>query len=332
MASGKRKTTEEFIQEATLIHGDTYNYSLVTYINIRTKVTIICPTHGQIEIRPNDHLTKRAGCKFCAGRAKKSTDQFINEANAIHGDKYDYSSVDYQQTHTKVTIICPTHGDFEISPVAHLSQKQGCKQCGYEANSKLFRKTIDRFITDAQKIHGDKYDYSLVKYIRNNIKVNIICPKHEVFSQTPTAHVNAKQGCPECWEERRPPGCGGYSATWFKNNPKRKSDNALLYVIEMIGCSDATANEHFIKIGITTKSIKQRFARTNAGDKHLTKNVLHAIPLPLYQAHQLEQNMLSELTEHRYFPNFAFDGMTECVKTDSVVLSIIDDIVVNTSQ
>ena len=43
----KKKTTEQFIKDARLVHGDKYDYSLVEYVNNSTKLIIICKAHGE---------------------------------------------------------------------------------------------------------------------------------------------------------------------------------------------------------------------------------------------------------------------------------------------
>jgi len=121
---------------------------------------------------------------------KLTTDDFIMKAKAIHNYKYNYSLVDYTGNKTKVKIICPIHGEFEQRPDLHLSGK-GCYKCG------IIKKTTEDFISEAKLIHGDKYDYSLTKYINPTLKVTIICEKHGAFKQRSTDHLNGA-GCSEC--------------------------------------------------------------------------------------------------------------------------------------
>ena len=186
----KKLTTEEFVERARIVHGDKYDYSKVDYVNNNTKVTIICPTHGEFEQKPSGHLTGR-GCPYCSGKKKLTTEEFIEKARKVHGDKYDYSKVNYVDCSTKVTIICPTHGEFEQTPYWHYSGG-GCPSCS--GNKKL---TTEEFVERARIVHGDKYDYSKVKYVDSNTKVTIICPTHGEFEQTPFAHLLG-QGCPVC--------------------------------------------------------------------------------------------------------------------------------------
>ena len=101
--------------------------------------------------------------------------EFIAKAIKVHGNKYNYSKVFYENNSTEVSIICPSHSDFWQTPNAHLSKRHGCQSCG---GTKL--KSKDRFIQQANKAHGS-YDYSKVKYINNNTKVIITCFSHGGF-------------------------------------------------------------------------------------------------------------------------------------------------------
>ena len=194
-------TTEDFITKAKEVHGDKYDYSNVEYVNTNVKVCIICPEHGEFCQSPHGHLRGR-GCPKCGAnkscKSKTSTTEiFIEKARKIHGDKYDYSKVNYINNHTKVCIVCPEHGEFWQSPHGHL-RGRGCPKCGANKGCKSRTCTTEIFIEKARKIHGDKYDYSKVNYINNCTKVCIICPEHGEFWQTPGSHTNIGNGCPLC--------------------------------------------------------------------------------------------------------------------------------------
>lgn len=187
--------TKEFIEKAKIVHGDRYDYSKVVYINPKEKVCIICPIHGEFWQKPYNHLNGQ-GCGKCryellSSKHKKATSKWIEEVRKVHGDKYNYSKVEYKSCQEKVCIICPTHGEFWQRPLSHL-QGQGCPHCNGNAN-----KNTELFIKEAIKVHNDKYDYSKVEYKNNKTKVCIICPKHGEFWQTPQKHLN-NRGCPIC--------------------------------------------------------------------------------------------------------------------------------------
>jgi len=188
----RRKTTDEFIADSKEVHGDKYDYSKVEYVNSATKVTIICPDHGDFEQIPNNHL-HGWGCSRCSGCHKFTTEEFIAEARKVHGDKYDYSKVEYVNSKIKIIITCPAHGDFEQAPSNHLRQRQGCPDCATETK----RKTTEEFKVHARAVHGNKYDYSKVEYVNSKTKVIIICPDHGGFEQRTWSHLEG-QGCPHC--------------------------------------------------------------------------------------------------------------------------------------
>ena len=188
--------TESFIKRSLQVHGDKYDYSKVRYINAKSKVCIICPEHGEFWQLPHGHL-KGQGCLKCSilkcGESIKSnTEDFIRKSRLVHGDKYDYSKVEYVTNRTKVCIVCPEHGEFWQIPTNHL-KGVGCIECKGRPI-----KTVEQFISDSRKVHGDKYDYSKVDYINSKTKVCIICPEHGEFWQLPGNHINKIQGCPTC--------------------------------------------------------------------------------------------------------------------------------------
>lgn len=192
--------TEKFIEKAKLVHGDKYIYEKTEYVKSCLKVTITCPKHGDFEQLPSNHIQGN-NCPKCGLEERSlkrisNTNAFIEKAKKIHGEKYDYSKVEYLSSHDKVTIICKKHGSFDQPPSRHLSNK-GCPKCGIESHPKRPFNTKEMFIERAKKIHGDKYDYSKVVYTGSAKKVVITCPAHGDFSQTPNNHLS-NRGCPKC--------------------------------------------------------------------------------------------------------------------------------------
>lgn len=126
MSKGKN-TTENFIRDMSLIHGDKYNYNKVKYDGANKKVIITCPVHGDFPQSPSGHR-RGYGCTLC-GNKKKSTDEFIKIARELHKDRYDYSLVEYAGTDKKIKIICELHGEFVQTPYNHL-HGANCPKCG----------------------------------------------------------------------------------------------------------------------------------------------------------------------------------------------------------
>ena len=197
--------TDKLIKAFKEVHGDKYDYSKVVYTTYENKVCIIChkkhangKEHGEFWQTPHAHLIGQ-GCPRCAGRHKYTTGEFIDRAKEIHGDKYDYSKVEYVNNNTKVCIVCPEHGEFWQTPHKHLCGR-GCHKCGNIKRDNNKRDTKELFIEKARKVHGGKYDYSKVEYVNTMTKVCIICPKHGEFWQTPIQHISG-YGCKECRKE-----------------------------------------------------------------------------------------------------------------------------------
>lgn len=186
----RRKTTEEFINDARKVHGNKYNYSLVDYIGSKLKVIIICTIHGKFMQAPNQHLSGNR-CPYCYGNYRRTTDQFISKAKEIHGDKYDYSTTQYHTNVTNIEIKCHIHGIFLQLPSVHLNGS-GCPTCVGK-----FRYDNESFISKANVIHNGKYDYSLIKYTNSVSRVIIRCSKHGEFNQRAYRHLQG-QGCPSC--------------------------------------------------------------------------------------------------------------------------------------
>ena len=179
----------KFIEKAKLKHGEKYDYSRIEYLNTKTKILIICKLHGEFKQRPDHHLLG-SGCPSCSGNNKK-IETFQNEAIKIHADKYDYSFVVYNNIDSKIKIICKKHGEFEQTPRCHL-RGNGCQKCS--GNKKNTQTDV---LSNFYKIHGDKFDYSLVKYNGANKNIKIICKEHGEFKQLYTNHLSG-QGCPKC--------------------------------------------------------------------------------------------------------------------------------------
>lgn len=187
-------TDETFIKKATEKYGNKYIYDKVNYINGQTKVCIICPEHGEFYVRPADYL-RGYSCPKCSNikRIKNlslTQDEVIRRFHKAHDDKYDYSLVEYVNYDTKVKIICPIHGVFEMTPSNHI-RGQGCPKC------KGIHLTTKEIIDEFHKIHRDKYDYSKTVYNKMHEKITVICPEHGEFQITPSKH-RIGQGCPKC--------------------------------------------------------------------------------------------------------------------------------------
>ena len=205
MSMDMTSINDTFINKANKLHNYKYNYSKFNYINAKTKSIIICPKHGEFLKDPHHHLrkdSKYSGCLVCnkefsdIERKKKYMKQFIEKANKIHNNKYNYSKFNYINAKTKSIIVCHEHGEFLQCTDGHLTG-HGCKKCAVIDISNYHRKSNEIFIKEANEKHNNKYDYSKVNYINCKTNVVIICPDHGEFEQSPLIHINS-HGCRKC--------------------------------------------------------------------------------------------------------------------------------------
>ena len=192
---------DDFIKKAKKIHGNKYIYEENEYHGYREKMKMICPIHGEFYQVPTYHINNKYGCPECGMNIarnikRRSVNDFINIAKKVHNNKYDYSKVNYVNAITKVCIICPEHGEFWQIPYSHL-KGFGCSKCGDALRGRNQTKTQEQFISEANVIHSNKYDYTKTKYTGIYNPVIITCPKHGDFEQVPSYHLQGN-GCPTC--------------------------------------------------------------------------------------------------------------------------------------
>ena len=196
MVSPNNSTKEKFIEKSRKIHGERYDYSLVEYINNKTKVKIICKEHGVFEQRPDNHIQGN-NCPICGNIAKRKsqtnwdTELFIKHCNKIHKKKYDYSLIEYNGYIEKVKIICPIHGVFEQAANSHINGN-GCGLC---SNNKKFTK--EYLLNEFHKLHNDKYEYDIPEIFNIHTRINIKCKNHGWFKQRIRKHLMGR-GCRIC--------------------------------------------------------------------------------------------------------------------------------------
>lgn len=190
----KRLNTELFVKKAIQVHGKKYTYLKTNYVNSKKKVIITCKKHGDFEAVPSVFINMPGGCPVCNLLTK---DDFIKKARKAHGEKYVYTLIpDYPKVSDKLSIICHEHGVFEQSGTHHILGA-GCLKC-----SKYHKVDTEEFIEKSRKLFGDVFVYDKTRYKKAHDKVLIKCKKHGYFEVRPSNHINAKQGCYQCTEER----------------------------------------------------------------------------------------------------------------------------------
>lgn len=294
----KSFTLEQFLALSRKIHGDRYDYSQAEYVNVSTKVKIVCPIHGVFLSRPEGHI-RGNGCPSCAhDRLRKSQAGFIADAIKIHGNTYDYSLVEYLNFSKKVKIACKHHGVFEQTPRSHITGS-GCPKCFGTT-----QKSLVQFIKEAQSVHGEKYNYSETNYTNTDVKVKIICPIHGVFRQTPYQHTKRGNGCPLC-----------------STNGLDYNKQTYLYLLLF-----EKPIAKFWKVGITNLPIEKRFS----DHRFIVRRFLWQFD-DGWQAESLEKIVLKSFAGYALppNPNLLKTGYTECFDSCfpvEIALPFIDEL------
>lgn len=297
----KRKDFAKFLEDARRVHGEKYDYSKADYKNNSTKIIIICPEHGEFRQTPDAHINGKQGCPKCSGRCKKTTQDFIDDARKVHGDKYDYTNTDYVNNKKRVCIICPEHGEFWQKPNNHLAG-QGCPECA-KIRERPKKYTTESFIDAAIKIHGDKYDYSKTNYERTLKKVSIICHEkdrfgneHGEFLQLPYVHL-AGCGCPKCsnWKLEEEVSNflikNGISFVFQKKFSWLGRQSLDFFLPEFKISIECQGSQHFVGWG----NKEENFNKVLALDK-IKKRLCeeHSIKM-LYYTHEKEYNLVQDI-------------------------------------
>jgi hypothetical protein len=274
-------TTEQFIEKAKLVHGDTFDYSKVNYTDSKIKVTITCKIHGDFEQKPNSHISSKQGCMKCTGSEKLTNITFIEKANKVHDNIYDYSKIEYKNNKIEVLIICKKHGEFKQKPNSHISSRHGCPKCA--GTEKL---NTEIFVKKAKLVHGNLYDYSLVEYKNNKTPLTIICNIHGEFNQNSNSHISSMQGCPTCGgteklittsfiEKSNSLHCGLYS---YDNTEYVNSKTKIIITCPIHGDFSQDPSSHLQKVGCPTCS--QGYYSIKRAERHIQE--WNKIPAILY--------------------------------------------------
>lgn len=227
---------------------------------------------------------------------------FFAKAKEIHNDGYDYTDSIYVNNSTHIVIKCKTCLNvFSQKPHNHLHYI-GCKTCSQKASKDKQRKSLSKLLQEFKEVHGDKYDYSYVDYVNWETPIKIGCPLHNIFLQRPDVHRSGS-GCKHC---------SHLKTSRHGVNTKQCSDEILLYIVEF-----KSEKYEFIKIGITSRTVKNRFS--NVRYKPYSKNTLLEIKLPSNIAIELESKILIHFQPSRYYISEKKDGFKGCTEIFKIV-------------
>lgn len=290
MYDGKRHSEEQVVKKFRKVHGSRYDYSLMKYVNTDTKIKIICDEHGVFEQTPDHHING-CGCPKCTGRGK-TWEEVLVGFDKIHGNRYDYSESEFEMVTKKIKIKCSVHGNFFQTPQNHIVGK-GCGKC-----AGVVPYTQAEMIQIFHQVHGERYDYSKVRYRGIFKKIKIICKDHGEFLQAAKSHKEGK-GCPDCAITI------GHTKENYLNYCDQFEGKTHLYLIK---CSNET--EEFFKVGISRLGAKERF--NSSLKMPYVFQILEEIYGDASLMWDFEKSLHKLLVKYRYKPNIDFHGKTEC--------------------
>jgi len=294
--------TERFIAKAEIVHNNKYSYVDSIYIGAREKIKIKCFEHGDFSQIASNHLSG-SGCPSCgneniANKNKISLKVIKDRISKKHGDYYRYDFPKNPKLSESIRISCPKHGWFVQNLRVH-TLGSGCPSCGRSKAAKYRTSGKIDFERKAKKIHGNKYDYSSVVYVNAKTHVDIKCPEHGVFKQSPCSHLNGS-GCKVCNKSHGI----GFSKKGFIAKSAKTENVANLYFVRISG-----NGEEFYKIGITTRNVDFRMRKIT---KEYGKDVVMVLTLNSSVIYDMEKNIHADCADFKYTPKIKFCGYTEC--------------------
>lgn len=165
------KRKEAFLINASKLHDNKYQYDLTTFANTSSSIVITCPKHGEFLQAVRDHIFG-CGCKKCSAESRSvGTEEFIKRSLEVHGNRYDYSLVEYTNTNSKVTIICPDHGVFEQISASHMNGSK-CFDCSADLRHWNYKAYCDKN-EDFANTDGKLYLLKLTNEEESFLKVGV---------------------------------------------------------------------------------------------------------------------------------------------------------------
>nr|WBF70294.1 F-box and FNIP repeat-containing [Megavirus caiporensis] len=193
--------TSAFIDIANKIHKNAYDYTGVIIEEDTIFIDVKCKTCENIfNVRIKNHIKNRTGCRRCntlrtKEKKRMSTEEFVELAKQIHGDKFDYSKAVFVRSDVPMEIICRKCGN----SVFHTRHRHLVEKCGCMCQRNSMKNSTEKFIEKSKLKHGpDTFDYSKTVYVNTSTKVIIICKSCGFeMHQRYDVHLRCK-GCTRC--------------------------------------------------------------------------------------------------------------------------------------
>lgn len=232
----QKLTTKEYYRRFNFIYqsaGLVFNRKYK--VRPTTKITAICSKHGAITHDAQWWLDGK-GCEYCHG--KFWPQDWIKNAQAVHGDKYQYTGDAPTNKSDYIHYICPEHGLISQRYDVHVDQGCECPYCkGYTRLPLEERRA--KFIEDFHKKHGyHHFKIAEDEYVNNDTPITVTCLFHDkTYRTTPDTLLRGAGGCPLCsasegeatihgWLDNH-----GISHQWQYQLPNEDSTLPLQYVV-----------------------------------------------------------------------------------------------------
>lgn len=303
----------KFIEKAKKVHGDKYTYSEDWYLSRNDALTKIwCNKHQEFFYqRPAAHIQGQ-NCPLCGKESgmvnsRSSEDEFIDRWSGRNkNSNLSIVKGSFTKYHAPVKVLCEIHGEF-ITTANNACVESCCALCNKEIRRV---ESVKQFISDAEKIHGDAYDYSNVadQYVTNRTKVNVLCKRHnEYFLTTRNKHIDSESGCPICAKDRTN---RWTVAALEKDLDFYKSQECSVYLLRL-----ERNGETFHKIGIS-RDMKVRLSLLQKELPDYLIEVVCENRSNTYDSLVKEKQFHKRLRKFRYTPDIKFGGYTECFVLD----------------
>jgi len=301
-----------------------YDFSEFQYTGVRIKSIIICQLHGPfLAHRSSLYAAKNHVCPECRKQNGRLTvKEFFDRIKKIHSNKYSYNENELLNASWTdlISIQCQIHGEFFQGKGSHISGS-GCPKCYRDKLSDKSKKGIiefykneenrrfEEFIHNAISKFGDRYDYSESIYTNSYTKIKITCPDHGTFYQTPYRHLQSSTGCLVCSESKL-----GLDYVKAYSNSIIGSDMGVFYKLLF---THKSTGIKFIKIGITSKTIEERFSK---GYEDFTFEIMDQIEDTNLTCATKEATFKNRNAHKRFYipTHIKFSGRTECYVYDEV--------------
>lgn len=216
---------DNFLSKVNKKFKNKFTYIESSFVNDKSKISYICPEHGEQSMLVVSHLRSKTGCVECVDKTKK-INYFIGLANKRFNNKFKYIKSSYVKMSDSIRYICPEHGEVSMMAKHHLNSKTGCVKCTEDI---IQKENTEIFFNKAKERFGNKFKYDESTYINNKSMIKFICPEHGKVEMMAIYHISSKYGCNDCSRDSY---CNANNAKNFFRKASEKFNNKFQYDVD----------------------------------------------------------------------------------------------------